>query len=919
MNLRRRNRRNADNAIERLEARALLAVQQIAVPSLPDVGGSPNGFIINRATGEAVSRLVEGGYNKKPIGGDIVSLPTKTSPLSEVVGALETSLPASELPATSVARASASRSGTAEAVSVLRTAVSVAHANTDPNASIGVNAAVAVAFHVSTPTNVHIRRMSEGFLANCALFEQRNGSWVDSSGTPHMVGACFGGNETPHLEEDPFELAAGSYVLRHGASISSHLLSRGQVEIDFGQEEGEAPDLEPIADQAVTADELLEFNVVATDPDSAPEDLTFSLDAASLARGMTIDENTGLITWTPSMAQAGEFSVTATVTDETELTHSQTFVVTVVGDEIFEWFEPNGGNFDEAAFWSRNDVPGADDAIRFDLDNTYTVSLGPDNVGNRLLQADSGHVRLNLFGNTYRLSNDGEPDLLLDGGWLTPQGGQFNSEWAQVTSGGRLRIDASTVATLKHIDVVAADALGLLVRGDVEGGSVLLVGSRILADRSGSAKFRHTGIGENGRLTVRRNANWEAGSVRVVSGEIRVEAGGAVSVVPEDLDSSEFDPDLIIGSANGSGLLHVAGVHPSSHRPARVDFAVPNDVLAVGNGGEGELRAEDSGIVTVEGDLQVGVNGGDGRLVVRNLGSIALPDIEGGGFLSLGLADGTGELLIEGGGLVETKSAQLGSNGDDPAIGTGVATIRGLPSLWTIDDWLVIDGQTGTQLVVEDRARVMVGDVEDTEIREGVILDIGQVDDGILQIRNGAVLHAGAGEVHVGTNGGTAEVIVNSGGRFVANGAVVAGALPADLDPPEAFSNISVRGADSGMIADSIILLGRSEMAVDGGAEVNAGATFLSGNAGAALLSVEGEGTDLTTGSLSTGIGAGRVSVSDDALLRVQGMFPQVTVSQVGVLSSLAVVSKSVMCPGMLKSVSYSSVLAASFWVLARW
>ena len=58
------------------------------------------------------------------------------------------------------------------------------------------------------------------------------------------------------------------------------------------------------------------------------------------------------------------------------------------------------------------------DAILFDLDNTYTVSLGPDNTGNRQLQVESGRVNLDLFGNTYQLSNGGALDLQVENGWL---------------------------------------------------------------------------------------------------------------------------------------------------------------------------------------------------------------------------------------------------------------------------------------------------------------------------------------------------------------------------------------------------------------------------------------------------------------------------------------------------------------------
>ena len=60
--------------------------------------------------------------------------------------------------------------------------------------------------------------------------------------------------------------------------------------------------------------------------------LSFSLDAASVALGMTIDSNSGVFSWTPSEAQGGLMpSVTITVTDDGAgtLVDSETFTITV--------------------------------------------------------------------------------------------------------------------------------------------------------------------------------------------------------------------------------------------------------------------------------------------------------------------------------------------------------------------------------------------------------------------------------------------------------------------------------------------------------------------------------------------------------------------------------------------------------------
>jgi hypothetical protein len=78
----------------------------------------------------------------------------------------------------------------------------------------------------------------------------------------------------------------------------------------------------------------LAFTATATDVDLPADTLTFSLDAASLALGMTIDTNTGDFNWTPTEAQAGITpSVIVTVTDSGtgNLIDSETFTITVGG------------------------------------------------------------------------------------------------------------------------------------------------------------------------------------------------------------------------------------------------------------------------------------------------------------------------------------------------------------------------------------------------------------------------------------------------------------------------------------------------------------------------------------------------------------------------------------------------------------
>ncbi len=95
-----------------------------------------------------------------------------------------------------------------------------------------------------------------------------------------------------------------------------------------------APILGAIGNRSVNEQANLSFTVTATDQDLPAQTRTFSLDATSLAAGMTINANSGAFSWTPTESQGGAtYSVTITVTDNgsnpTNLTDSETFNITV--------------------------------------------------------------------------------------------------------------------------------------------------------------------------------------------------------------------------------------------------------------------------------------------------------------------------------------------------------------------------------------------------------------------------------------------------------------------------------------------------------------------------------------------------------------------------------------------------------------
>ncbi len=90
------------------------------------------------------------------------------------------------------------------------------------------------------------------------------------------------------------------------------------------------PTLDAIADGIAEPDVLFEVTATADDPDLPDDELTFSLDAAPV--GMTIDPDSGLISWTPSNAQVGGHPVTVRVTDDGGLFDTTAFNVEVETD-----------------------------------------------------------------------------------------------------------------------------------------------------------------------------------------------------------------------------------------------------------------------------------------------------------------------------------------------------------------------------------------------------------------------------------------------------------------------------------------------------------------------------------------------------------------------------------------------------------
>ncbi len=142
-----------------------------------------------------------------------------------------------------------------------------------------------------------------------------------------------------------------------------------------------APTIEAIADDSVDVGETINITAVVSDPDIPENTLTVSLDQASLDAGMTIDNTTRTISWTPEALQVGmTFAVTVTVTDQGGLSDSATFNLVVPGGSV-----PPVSVVNTAPFCSAEDVfsldwePVAVDSyiVEFDTDPSF---MSPDTL-----------------------------------------------------------------------------------------------------------------------------------------------------------------------------------------------------------------------------------------------------------------------------------------------------------------------------------------------------------------------------------------------------------------------------------------------------------------------------------------------------------------------------------------------------------
>jgi VCBS repeat-containing protein len=152
-----------------------------------------------------------------------------------------------------------------------------------------------------------------------------------------LVGAPAGAEINPTtgaFSWTPTEAQGNGSIYNFSVRVSDGVVNTDtSVALTVNEVNG-APDLEVIADQTIDELTQLSIPVNGSDPDDPANTLTYSLDTG-FPDGMTIDSNTGAISWTPTEEQGtGDYPVTVRVTDNGSPALSGTITFNVHVNEV---------------------------------------------------------------------------------------------------------------------------------------------------------------------------------------------------------------------------------------------------------------------------------------------------------------------------------------------------------------------------------------------------------------------------------------------------------------------------------------------------------------------------------------------------------------------------------------------------------
>lgn len=150
----------------------------------------------------------------------------------------------------------------------------------------------------------------------------------DANSKGIRIFSYYVGEESEHFyQEGSFQQLSqrtnGGTAFLHGKL--GHLDEEVSKGIQTCQSDQRAPTIEPIQDQEISIDTPFTYPVIANDPDN--DELTYKKEIGP--EGLSINSDTGLISWTPGVTALGEHNVKISVTDGNFIT-TVDFKITVV-------------------------------------------------------------------------------------------------------------------------------------------------------------------------------------------------------------------------------------------------------------------------------------------------------------------------------------------------------------------------------------------------------------------------------------------------------------------------------------------------------------------------------------------------------------------------------------------------------------
>ena len=316
--------------------------------------------------------------------------------------------------------------------------------------------------------------------------------------------------------------------------------------------------------------EEAQFDAAAFDQDGAAIDTVFTWQSSN--DGVVVAGQDGSVLAT-GLGTAEVYVTAGSAADTSEVT------VTMASGPLYEWIAADSGNWDDAANWSDDAVPGAGDVAVITAIGNYTVTLNGDvTVEALVLGAGSDTQTLDTNGNQLQFATGG----LLDGAELVVSGNlivQGDLAWSGGTITGSGQVEIQSGAELHAVgnplelraDVTNRGIISVAAGTSLRVNEMLECGTGAVIDLQGNAIVA---VQNNGNLsnagTIHKSLGAEEASILASSaefsstGSLRVDTGSLLITGGTLRGTIEIDGDAML---NQSGETTITSVNSQGDGP----------------------------------------------------------------------------------------------------------------------------------------------------------------------------------------------------------------------------------------------------------------------------------------------------------------------------------------------------------------